>query len=225
MSKQEVNPAHLVQEVRTQIESWSNLGLSSVSNPPAAAQSSEMESLKSEALSCTKCPHLVQNRTKVVFGVGDVNADLVFVGEAPGFDEDKQGEPFVGKAGQLLTKMIQAMGLRRDQVYICNVLKCRPPENRNPMPDEVDNCEPFLKSQLNFLSPKIIVVLGKFAAQTLLKTTTPISRLRGRFQEYESIPVMPTFHPAYLLRNASEKKAVWEDLKQVMVKLGLKLPR
>ena len=139
----------------------------------------------------------------------------MFVGEAPGEDEDLKGEPFVGKAGQLLTKMIEAMGLRRQDVYICNTVKCRPPNNRNPEPEELAACEPFLKGQLASVKPEVIVTLGKFAAQALLREQTPISRLRGQWREYEGIPVMPTFHPAYLLRDPSKKKETWEDLKKV----------
>ena len=176
---------------------------------------------------CQRCK-LAPLRTKLVFGVGNPNAHLVFVGEAPGADEDAQGEPFVGKAGQLLTKMIEAMGYRREDVYICNILKCRPPGNRNPEPDEIEKCEPFLKAQLAALRPHVIVALGKFAAQCLLRDETPISRLRGTFRSYEGIPLMPTFHPAYLLRDPSKKKEAWEDLKAVnaaLKRLGLEPPR
>jgi DNA polymerase len=157
--------------------------------------------------------------------VGDPKARLMFVGEGPGEDEDLKGEPFVGKAGQLLTKMIEAMGLRREDVYICNTVKCRPPNNRNPEPDELAACEPFLKGQLASVRPDAIVTLGKFAAQALLREQTPISRLRGQWREYEGIPVMPTFHPAYLLRSPQEKVKVWEDLQSVMKKLGLERKR
>ena len=140
----------------------------------------------------------------------------MFVGEGPGFDEDKQGIPFVGRAGQLLTKIIEAMKLKRQDVYIANVVKCRPPGNRNPEPDEMDTCFPFLEKQIAAIRPKAIICLGKFAAQTLLKTATPISRLRGKMGEYNGIPVMPTYHPAFLLRNPDAKKQVWEDVQQVM---------
>src|SRR3954466_11285859 len=169
---------------------------------------------------CTRCK-LHKGRHNIVFGVGDPRARLMFVGEAPGEDEDKKGEPFVGKAGQLLTRMIEAMGLRREDVYICNTVKCRPPNNRNPEPDELAACEPFLKGQLGAVKPEVIVTLGKFAAQSLLRDSTPITRLRGQWREYEGIPVMPTFHPAYLLRSPAEKGKVWDDLKQVMKKIGL----
>ena len=161
---------------------------------------------------CTRCK-LHTGRKTIVFGVGDPNAWLVFVGEAPGADEDRQGEPFVGRAGQLLTRIIEAMKLTREQVYICNIIKCRPPANRNPESDEIAACEPFLLAQLQAVQPKLICALGTFAAQTLLRTKEPISKLRGRFHHYHGIPVLPTFHPAYLLRNPHEKKTVWEDMK------------
>ncbi|MFZ5469436.1 MAG: uracil-DNA glycosylase [Myxococcota bacterium] len=168
---------------------------------------------------CTRCK-LCKGRKQIVFGVGNPKAELVFVGEGPGADEDEQGVPFVGKAGQLLTKMIEAMGFRRDDVYICNVVKCRPPGNRNPEPDEIEACEPFLKSQLRSIQPKAIVALGKFAAQTLLRDSTPITRLRGQWRKYEGVPLMPTFHPAYLLRQPGEKKLAWADLQLVMKMFG-----
>jgi DNA polymerase len=160
-----------------------------------------------------------------VFGVGNPSAELVFVGEGPGQDEDLQGEPFVGRAGQLLTKMIEAMGYRREDVYIANVVKCRPPGNRNPEPDEIEACEPFLRAQLAAIRPKVIVALGKFAAQTLLRDTSPISRLRGKWFSYEGVRLMPTFHPAYLLRSPQEKGKAWEDLQLVMKELGKAPPR
>ncbi|HEX4382785.1 MAG TPA: uracil-DNA glycosylase [Myxococcales bacterium] len=173
---------------------------------------------------CTRCK-LHKGRHNIVFGVGDARARLMFVGEAPGEDEDLKGEPFVGRAGQLLTKMIEAMGLSREKVYICNTVKCRPPNNRNPEPDELETCEPFLKAQLAAVKPEVIVTLGKFAAQALLREDTAISRLRGVWKQYEGIPLMPTFHPAYLLRSPGEKGKVWDDLKQVMKKLGLPPPK
>jgi DNA polymerase len=164
---------------------------------------------------CSRCKLCTLGRRQVVFGVGNPNARLMFVGEAPGEDEDKQGEPFVGRAGQLLTKIIEAIGLTREQVYIANVIKCRPPGNRNPEPDEVAECEPFLFRQIEAIKPKVIVPLGKFAAQSLLKTTEPITRLRGREFSYRGTTLIPTFHPAYLLRNPSSKREVWEDMKKV----------
>ncbi|MEE8398472.1 MAG: uracil-DNA glycosylase [Desulfobacterales bacterium] len=169
---------------------------------------------------CHRCP-LAKDRTKIVFGVGNPDAKLVFVGEGPGYDEDKQGEPFVGRAGQLLTKIIQAMNLTREQVYICNIVKCRPPGNRNPSPDEITTCSPFLKRQLMTIQPDFICALGTFAAQTLLNTTVPISKLKGHFHDYMGIQLMPTFHPAYLLRNAGKKRDVWEDMQKLMKAMGL----
>ena len=165
---------------------------------------------------CRKCELLAKNRTNLVFGIGNPKADLVFVGEAPGQEEDKQGIPFVGRAGQLLTKIINAMGFDRSEVYIMNVLKCRPPGNRDPKPDEVANCNPFFLKQLEILDPRVIVALGKYAAQTLLSTDIPISKLRGEFWDYHGIPLMPTYHPSYLLRNPSGKKDVWDDMQKVM---------
>jgi DNA polymerase len=158
-------------------------------------------------------------RQQVIFGVGNPTADLMFVGEAPGADEDAQGVPFVGRAGQLLTKIIEAMGLARGDVYIANVIKCRPPGNRNPEPDEVAACEPFLLSQVDLVRPRVIVALGKFAAQTLLRTDTPITRLRGQVFEYRAAHLVPTFHPAYLLRSPDKKRDTWEDMKKVLALL------
>jgi uracil-DNA glycosylase family 4 len=180
--------------------------------------------LQEEVAGCTLCP-LAGGRTQTVFGVGSPTADVVFVGEAPGRDEDLKGEPFVGRAGQLLTDIIErGMGVPRASVYICNVVKCRPPENRNPFPTELAACEPYLVRQLAAIRPQVIVALGKFAAQALCRTETPISRLRGQWQEYEGIPVMPTFHPAFLLRNPSAKREVWEDIQAVMARVGLTPP-
>ena len=162
---------------------------------------------------CTRCKLHGLGRKQIVFGVGNPDADLMFVGEAPGGDEDIQGIPFVGRAGQLLTKIIEAIGLARDDVYIANVIKCRPPQNRNPEQDEVETCEPFLFRQIDIIKPKVIVALGTFAARTLLRTLDPISRLRGRVFEYRGAKLIPTFHPAYLLRNPASKREVWEDMK------------
>nr|WP_228530887.1 MULTISPECIES: uracil-DNA glycosylase [Myxococcaceae] len=178
-----------------------------------------LDQIRVELGDCRRCK-LCEGRKNIVFGSGNPRAELVFVGEGPGETEDLQGVPFVGKAGELLTKMIEAMGFNRDSVYICNVVKCRPPGNRNPEPDEVASCEPFLRAQLLALQPKAIVALGKFAAQTLLRDTTPITRLRGQWREYQGVKLMPTFHPAYLLRNPAEKKAAWSDLQQVMKFFG-----
>jgi DNA polymerase len=162
---------------------------------------------------CRRCKLHTLGRKQIVFGVGNPHADLMFVGEAPGADEDQQGIPFVGRAGQLLTKIIEAIGLTRDDVYIANVIKCRPPQNRNPEPDEVETCEPFLFRQIDVIKPKVIIALGKFGAQTLLRTDAPISRLRGQVHDFRGAKLIPTFHPAYLLRNPSSKREVWEDMK------------
>jgi DNA polymerase len=174
-----------------------------------------LAALRTDIGDCTRCKLHTMGRTQVVFGVGNPNADLMFVGEAPGADEDIHGIPFIGRAGQLLTKIIEAIGMTREDVYIANVIKCRPPQNRNPEPDEVETCEPFLFRQIDIIQPKVIVALGKFGAQTLLRTLDPISRLRGRVFEYRGAKLIPTFHPAYLLRNPSSKREVWEDMKLV----------
>jgi len=175
----------------------------------------QLKKVCQEMANCQLC-QLAKTRHNLVFGDGNPNAEIVFVGEAPGADEDEQGLPFVGRAGQLLTKIIEAMGIQRKDVYICNILKCRPPGNRNPLPDEIRLCEPFLKKQLQAISPKVICALGTFAAHTLLKTDIPITLLRGRFHSYEGIKLMPTYHPAYLLRSPSAKKPVWEDVQMIM---------
>lgn len=172
---------------------------------------------------CTRCK-LCHTRTNIVFGAGDPHAQVVFVGEAPGAAEDEQGLPFVGRSGQLLTKMIEAMGLSRDTVYICNVIKCRPPDNRNPEPEEIEACEPFLKKQLAMIKPKVIVTLGRYACQSLLKREIKMSETRGQWTKYEGIDLMPTFHPAYLLRSPGHKKEAWEDLQKVMHRLGISAP-
>jgi len=182
----------------------------------AALQTQSLEELRAAIGDCRRCK-LCSGRTNLVFGVGNPHAALMFVGEGPGRDEDLQGEPFVGRAGQLLTDIItKGMGLNREDVYIANVVKCRPPENRNPEPDEVAACEPFLKKQIDLIRPKIIVGLGKFAVQTLLQSKAPITKLRGNWHSYHGIKLMPTFHPAYLLRNPADKKLVWEDIKKVI---------
>jgi uracil-DNA glycosylase len=174
--------------------------------------------LEAVAKQCTAC-RLHQGRTHVVFGVGNPHADLMFAGEAPGRDEDQQGEPFVGRAGQLLTRIIEAIGMKRQDVYIANVIKCRPPNNRNPEADEIAHCEPYLIRQIALVQPRLIVALGTFAAQTLLQTKLPISQLRGRFHTYQGVKLMPTFHPAFLLRNPERKRAVWEDMQMVQREL------
>ena len=177
-----------------------------------------LAAIRADIGDCTRCK-LHSGRTNLVYGVGNPDAQLMFVGEGPGADEDLQGIPFVGRAGQLLTQIIKAMGFERDEVYIANVVKCRPPNNRNPEPDEIAQCEPFLMRQIDVIGPQVIVALGKFAAQTLLRTEEPISRLRGRFHALGRFDVMPTFHPSYLLRTPSAKREVWEDMKLVMERL------
>ncbi|HEY2922792.1 MAG TPA: uracil-DNA glycosylase [Candidatus Binatia bacterium] len=185
----------------------------------AALKANNLEELRAAIGDCRRCK-LCSGRTNLVFGVGNPNADLMFIGEGPGRDEDLQGEPFVGRAGQLLTDIItKGMGMKREDVYIANVVKCRPPENRNPEPDEVAACEPFLKKQIDLVRPRIIVALGKFAVQTLLQSKVPITKLRGQWHSYHGIKLMPTFHPAYLLRNPADKKLVWEDIKKVIKEL------
>jgi len=184
---------------------------------PAAPRPS-LESIRTEIGDCQRCK-LAPKRTNIVFGSGNPNAELVFVGEAPGYDEDQQGLPFVGRAGQLLTKIIESINLKREEVYICNVLKCRPPENRNPEPDEVASCNPFLKKQLATIRPKIVCCLGTFAAQTVIQTTSSISKLRGQFFDIDGMRVIATFHPAYLLRSPDKKREVWEDMKQIRAEL------
>ncbi|MGC2757661.1 uracil-DNA glycosylase [Candidatus Binatus sp.] len=191
---------------------------------PGLEKSSTLDELREFIGDCQRCK-LAPRRTNLVFGVGNPNADLMFVGEAPGADEDARGEPFVGRAGQLLTDIIErGMGLRRADVYICNVIKCRPPDNRNPEPDEVAACEPFLMRQIDLVQPRAIVALGTFAVQALLKVKTPISRLRGNWHEVRGVKLMPTFHPAYLLRSPGEKRWVWQDIQEVMKVLGIEIP-
>ncbi|MGE4345090.1 MAG: uracil-DNA glycosylase family protein [Geoalkalibacter sp.] len=183
-----------------------------------ACRPETLEEIAAELHNCQRCS-LSKRRRNVVFGVGDPKAQLVFVGEGPGREEDEKGEPFVGEAGRLLDRILFAMGLRRDQVYICNVVKCRPPGNRDPLPEEIEHCEPYLRRQLAAINPRVIVALGRFAVQTLLRDSAPISRLRGHWREYEGIALMPTFHPAFLLRNPAMKREVWEDMKQVLHRL------
>lgn len=196
-----------------------NLSKKSPQTAPPSGRKEVLLELREKVIRCTKCDELARTRHSVVFGSGHPESKLMFVGEAPGFDEDQQGLPFVGRAGQLLTKMIEAIQLRREEVFIANVLKCRPPGNRSPKPQEIQNCEPYLVQQIAILQPKVICALGTFAAQTLLKTVTPISALRGKIHHYQGIPVICTFHPAYLLRNPAEKRKSWEDLKKLKTML------
>jgi uracil-DNA glycosylase len=191
--------------------------------PGGGGPGARLRVIREEIGDCTRCK-LHAGRTQIVFGVGSPDARLMFVGEGPGADEDEQGEPFVGRAGQLLTQIIKAMGFAREEVYIANVVKCRPPGNRNPEPDEIAECSPFLHAQIAAINPRVIVALGKFAAQTLLQTETPISRLRGQFHPMGGRDVMPTFHPSYLLRNPAAKREVWDDMKLVMRRLAETAP-
>jgi DNA polymerase len=182
-----------------------------------------LDIIRNEVAGCTRCSELAASRTQTVFGVGDPNARLMFVGEAPGADEDRRGEPFVGRAGQLLTRIIEACKLRRDDVYIANVLKCRPPDNRTPLPDEVLNCRGYLERQIDIIRPEMICCLGAIAAQTVLNSTVSIGRLRGTFHDYQGIPVVCTYHPSYLLRNPDAKRFVWDDMKMLMKRMGVEL--
>jgi uracil-DNA glycosylase family 4 len=196
----------------------------SVAEPVAVAERtdgvSEWDALVAAAHNCNAC-RLAGTRKTVVFGSGNPHADLMFIGEAPGRDEDEQGEPFVGKAGQLLTDIIKAMKLTRDDVYIANVIKCRPPENRNPEPDELDECRPFIQRQVALIQPKVIVALGRFGLQSLTERSYSITAVRGQWLDYHGIKLMPTFHPSYLLRTPAAKKDVWNDMKKVMAELGI----
>jgi uracil-DNA glycosylase len=185
---------------------------------PAISNIETLETIRLDLGDCQRCK-LAPMRTNIVFGSGNPHAELVFVGEAPGFDEDQQGLPFVGRAGQLLTKIIESINLKREDVYICNVLKCRPPDNRNPEPDEVASCNPFLRRQLATIRPKVVCCLGTFAAQNVLQVAAPISKLRGKFFDMDGMRVIATFHPAYLLRSPEKKREVWEDMKQIRAEL------
>ena len=199
---------------------------STVQRPEPPAHSPEpgviesLAAIREDIGDCTRCKLCNLGRTQIVFGAGNPSAELMFVGEGPGRDEDEQGFPFVGRSGQKLTQIIEAIGLTREDVYIANVIKCRPPENRNPEPDEVEQCEPFLFRQVDIIKPKVIVALGTFAAKSLLKSTESISRLRGRVFDYRGAKLVPTFHPAFLLRNPSCRREVWEDMKKVRALLN-----
>ncbi len=221
-------------QVRRLLEDFKSLGISELSlpilpvdlpvcpcgeeGPAVSCRRETLEEIRDDLGECRRCP-LCQKRTRIVFGSGHPQAGLVFVGEAPGREEDLQGEPFVGEAGRLLDSILLAMNLTRQDVYICNLIKCRPPGNRDPLSEEVAACESFVKRQLLAIRPQVIVTLGRFATQHLLKTENSISQLRGKWQSFEGIPVMPTFHPAYLLRNPASKREAWEDMKQVLAKM------
>jgi len=208
-------PSYLFMRGEAPVNDSPVVGNSPVENRSSLQKLITLEDVRNELGDCQRCS-LGRVRTNLVFGEGDSKAELVFVGEAPGGDEDIQGRPFVGRAGQLLTKIIEAMGLKRQDVYICNILKCRPPGNRNPRPEEINACELFLVKQLKAINPRVICALGTFAAHTLLKTDVPISLLRGKFHSYQGIKLMPTYHPAFLLRNQGSKKLVWEDIQEIM---------
>jgi uracil-DNA glycosylase family 4 len=234
MSDSENEFLKIVSDVRMHLEYQKALGVSVVEmiSPVDPAQqlhvgndsNSPLSVVREELGDCTRCK-LHKGRKTIVFGEGNPNAALVFVGEGPGYEEDQQGRPFVGAAGQLLTDIIvKGMKLRREDVYICNIVKCRPPNNRNPEPDEIEACEPVLVKQLQAIKPKIIVGLGNVAVKTLLKTKEGITALRGKWQTYQGIPLMPTFHPAYLLRNPRDKALVWEDIKKVIMAVRSEKP-
>ena len=202
------------EEHKITVPEGSDVQNAEAANPDSAA----LDAIFNELGNCQRCG-LGASRTKLAYGVGNPNARLVLVGDAPGREEDLQGEPFVGEAGQLLDRILQAMGLHRNDVYICNVLKCRPPNNRDPQSDEVATCEVFLARQIAAIRPQVIIGLGRFAVHSLLKTNAPISKLRGEWQSYQGIPLMPTYHPAYLLNNPEGKRDVWDDMKQVLRRL------
>jgi uracil-DNA glycosylase family 4 len=193
--------------------------------PPAEQRRHELTVLAERVAQCTRCAELARTRKQTVFGVGPVDAELCFIGEAPGRDEDRKGEPFVGAAGQLLNRIIVACGMKREDVYICNILRCRPPDNRLPLPNEAHNCREYLERQLELVRPKYLCALGACAAQNLLGTTLSIGRLRGRFHDYHGIPVLCTYHPAFLLRNPEKKKDVWEDMKKLLAHMGRPVPK
>lgn len=191
---------------------------SRITNLASSEKIVALKTLRDEIGDCQRCK-LSKGRTNIVFGEGNVGAEVMFIGEGPGMEEDRQGRPFVGDAGQLLTKLIEKMGFKREDVYIGNIVKCRPPLNRDPEDDEINTCLPFIKGQIEIISPRVIVALGRISSQTLIGLKVPISKLRGRFYQYGNVPLMPTFHPAYLLRNPKDKWRVWEDAQKVLEKL------
>lgn len=191
---------------------------SRITNLASSEKIVALKALREEIGDCQRCK-LSKGRTNIVFGEGNVDAELMFIGEGPGMEEDRQGRPFVGDAGQLLTRLIEKMGFKREDVYIGNIVKCRPPLNRDPEDDEINTCLPFIKGQIEIISPRVIVALGRISSQTLIGLKVPISKLRGRFYQYGNVPLMPTFHPAYLLRNPKDKWRVWEDAQKVIERL------
>jgi len=218
-------PKQVLQSIQDQLLYYRDLGIKEVYSPKIYKEETSMgvpkkhketlEEIRADIGECTRCKLHVK-RTHIVFGEGNLKAEIIFVGEGPGHDEDVTGRPFVGRAGQLLTKIIEAMKMKREDVYIANIVKCRPPNNRAPEPDEVATCEGFLHRQIAVIGPKVIVCLGSVAAQNLLKTERKISSFRGQWQDWHGVSVMPTYHPAFLLRNPAMKKEVWEDMKKVM---------
>lgn len=214
----------IIDQTIAALEEMKRAGVTHVELSRPTAERDELGEIERSAKACVKCAELSRCRHSVVFGVGDPRAELMFIGEAPGADEDAEGEPFVGRAGQLLTKIIEAMGLKRGDVYITNIIKCRPPQNRTPFPEEVANCLPYVLSQIELIQPKVIVALGATALRALLDVQLGITKMRGHWYTFRDIPIMPTFHPAYLLRNPAAKKEVWQDMQEVVKKLGRKIP-
>ena len=214
------NINELISDLKSYLEYLKGMGIHSIPaseievDKPGPSPVMTLEEVRKELEDCKRCK-LHRARRTIVFGEGNEKARLMFIGEGPGYDEDVQGRPFVGRAGQLLTKIIQSINLPREEVYITNIVKCRPPQNRNPEPDEIQSCHPFLMKQIRVIQPKIICALGTFSAQTLLKTDTKITALRGRPYDLEGIKVIPTYHPAFLLRNPERKREVWEDMKKI----------
>jgi len=214
------NINELISDLRTYLEYLKGMGITTlpvtenILEKVARSETATLAEVRKELGDCKRCK-LHRTRKTIVFGEGNEKATLMFIGEGPGYDEDVQGRPFVGKAGQLLTKIIESINLSREEVYIANIIKCRPPQNRNPEPDEIESCSPFLMKQIRVIQPKIICALGTFSAQTLLKTDTKITALRGKLCDLEGIKVIPTYHPAFLLRNPERKRDVWEDMKKI----------
>jgi uracil-DNA glycosylase family 4 len=219
------NINELISDLKTYLEYLKGMGIVSLpasemkADEPGQSTMITLEDVRKELGDCKRCK-LHRGRKTIVFGEGNEKATLMLIGESPGYDEDVQGRPFVGRAGQLLTKILQSVNLPREEVYIANIIKCRPPQNRNPEPDEIQSCHPFLMKQIRVIQPKIICALGTFSAQTLLKTDTKITALRGKLFDLEGIKVIPTYHPAFLLRNPDKKREVWEDMKKIVELLG-----
>lgn len=213
-------------ELAAEIETLDTLSKESMPLQTAPADRLQaLRAIREEIGDCTRCPLFKQGRKQIVFGVGNPDADIMFIGEAPGADEDEQGEPFVGRAGQLLNNMIKAMGIQREDVYIANVIKCRPPANRTPEPAECEVCSPFLFKQIDVIQPKVIVALGAVASRALLGLNQPMNQLRGQWHDFRGYPLVVTYHPAYLLRDPRQKAAAWQDLQMVMKRLGMAVPQ